>query len=207
MASNTIELSRIHNTVELIKQIDCSKSALVTDVAKEMGVKKTLLMEFINQNPWLFKVDEMWTYKKCKEVSYYFKGKPQYTTMMKKDKCKGLAIVKTYPSPEDNPASPWWLQRQKEQNVKTLFVKYWDNYGVKEGLYVEADPQDGGLRTGQWRNTPEKIEALKSRGILFTTTFYIGGFGDCTQHKVETATNEEKLSILKEEGWKIEYQK
>ena len=111
-----MEISEIHRIVELIKQVDCSNSALISDIAKEMGVKKTSLMEFINSNPWLFKTEELWTYKKTKCIDYYINGKPHYFTMDIKDKCKGLAVIRTFPSPESNPDSPWWLQNQKKQN-------------------------------------------------------------------------------------------
>lgn len=171
----------ITTTVNLLKQVDQVNIVLIADVAKEMNIKKTQLMQHINENPGLFSIGDV----------------------VVKNKSKGLGIKFSYNSLEENPKTDEWLHNQQKINEKVLWVTYWDNYGRKEGMYVNGDSADDMFRKGLWRNTKEKVQALKERGILFNTQFYVGGWTDCTTHNITTAINNEGIQTLKDEGWKI----
>lgn len=176
-----LDQTLITTTVNLLKQVDQTNIVLIADVAKEMGVKKTQLMQHINENPNLFSIGDVVINKKL----------------------KGLGIKFSYNSLEENPKTDEWLRNQQKTNAKTLWVTYWDNYGRKEGMYVNGDDANDMFRKGLWRNSSEKINSLMERGILFTTQFYVGGWCDCTTHNITTAINNEGIQTLKKEGWTI----
>ena len=53
-----MDISEIKRIVELLQRANCERIALISEVAKEMGVKKTALMQYIEDNPKLFKLGE-----------------------------------------------------------------------------------------------------------------------------------------------------
>lgn len=196
--------------VEVKKRFDLYKMATkqnvvaITDLAKELKVRVTDLMEFINDNPKLFITEECWSYKNKTEYSYVF-GHKCKNTIRVKDKCKGLGLTNVYLTAEENYTTNEWLIKKIEDNEKTIWVSAWDNYGTIEGYYVRGDYEDKNDKYNSflWRNTASKINELKELGILYDTTFYIGGFGDCTEHKSSTAINKEGMKKAEELGWTI----
>ena len=53
------KLHEIQNIVRLIKKVNCTTYALITEIAKEAGMKKTAVMAFIETYPKLFDLVEV----------------------------------------------------------------------------------------------------------------------------------------------------
>lgn len=154
------------------------KVVRITDLAKELGIRKTVLMDFINEN--------------CKLFNTF------YSSKAKKESDKVLLIKGVYLNAEDNPITKEWLFKKILDNQKYIYISEWNNYGSVEGYFVEVDKEG---KEASWRNSKDKIQYLKDEGILIENTFYIGGFGDCSRHKIDTAITEEGLKRLEELGW------
>lgn len=196
---NNIE--EIKKRFELLKAATLQDTILIADLAKELKERITEVMSFVMDNPKLFVTKEVWTYK-SKSYTDPYCGKVTRTI---KDKLKGLGISNVYLSPEDNPFIEEGALKKQIDFEKTIWISYWDNYGTREGMYVNVDNLDENdkFRKHLWRNTVEKINNLKEIGILYKTQFFIGGWGDCTTHNIETAINSDGINKLKELGWKV----
>ena len=90
-----LEITEIKRIVNLIQKIECKNYAVLTDTAKELGVKKTELMQFIEDNNKLFKISEV-------------------------NGVKGLTISNVYLKPEDNPETDEWIEKKKKEWEKHL---------------------------------------------------------------------------------------
>jgi len=95
-----MEIAGIKKIVELIQKVDCTRYAMITDTAKEMGVKKTALMEFIDNNPKLFDLVEVG----------------------KKGKTIGLGISRVYQSADENPKTEEWVEKMKAAWNKKIHI-------------------------------------------------------------------------------------
>lgn len=175
-----IEINQIIRVVNLLKQVNNQFSALVAETAKEMGVKKTDLMEFINVNSRLFRLEN--------------------------DK-KGLRIKTAYPSVSDNPYNPEWLERKQKEYAKTLYVRQWNCYGQLENFYVDEDKCDTynstdsyEVRKHLWRNTKEKMEAFIKTGHFFEGT---GSTGMWSSKTLPYCLKYEHMMALIDEGWTL----
>ena len=173
-----MNIENVKEVFNLCCQANGMKVIRITDLAKELGVKKTVLMKFINENCNLFNTF--------------------YSSKAKKESDKVLLIKDVFLTPTDNPSTEEWLEKKIVDNLKYIHIDEWNNYGRIEGYYVNVDA-DG--REALWRNTETKIQRLKNEGILIDGTFYIGGFGDCSSHKKETVITKEGLNRLEELGW------
>ncbi len=176
-----ITIDEVKKIVTLIKRANCTSYALVSETAKELGVKKTVLMQYIEDNPSLFSLVKV------------EKGKKNY----------GLAIRTCYNTPIENPDSDEWLEMMQEKWKKKLHVMKMDYYGVVEFHFFGID-SGGSLREHLWRNTKEKIDYLSENGIIELTETGYGGFGDYHKGKWYLV-NEKGLQSLKENGWTTDF--
>lgn len=197
-----IDIITIKDRLDLLKKANLQDSVLVKDLAKEINVRVTDLMQFILNNPKLFSTKEIWSLKR-KTSYYYVCGKKYKDTKLVRDKLKGLGISEAYLRAEDNFRTDEWLEKQKREYRKTIWVSKWDNYGTIEGEYINGETDDSEYRYHLWRNTHEKIDKLRDMGVLFETSFFIGGFGDCSEHKCDTAINSNGKKKLEEDGWTV----
>lgn len=117
-----LQISEVYRIVSLIQRVNCSTFALVTETASELGIKKTVLMQYIEDNPKLFDVTEA-TSKSAKGVV----------------KSLGLAIRKVYLTPEENPDTEEWLEIQKKAWEKKIQVFEQTYYDQHEFWYLAAD--------------------------------------------------------------------
>ena len=174
-----IEINQIIRVVNLLKQVNNQFSALVAETAKEMGVKKTDLMEFINVNSRLFRLEN--------------------------DK-KGLRIKTAYPSVSDNPYNPEWLERKQKEYARTLYVRQWNCYGQLENFYVGTDASSVNDKSYEdkkylWRNTREKMEAFIKTGHFFEGTGSTGMWSGTT---LPYCLKYEHMIALIDEGWTLD---
>ena len=183
-----MEISEILRIVNLLQKVDCANHALIADVAKEMGIKKTALMQFIEDNPKNFSVQEI-TITSAKGVK----------------KTLGLGIRKVYLTPEENPETEEWLAKQKADWEKKLHVDEQTYYGQHEFWCFPEEYEQNSRRYHLWRNTPEKFQELVEKGILKKTTQWYGGLGDSHQRDVYLC-NEEILQKLADIGWTTDWE-
>lgn len=180
------DINEIQRIVNLIQKVDCKSYALITDTAKELGIKKTVMMQYIEDNPKLFKLVEV---KNSKGV------------------VTGLGISVVYTDPVNNPVTEEWLVKKKEEwkNKIQVFGEYY--YGVLEFHFIAVDSEKtNGNRENLWRNTPEKIQTLIDAGLIKKVKSGYGGLGDYYNwegYKLDI----ESTNALKEAGWELVYPK
>lgn len=175
-----INISNIQTVVRLAKKVNCQNYVLISEVAKEMGVKKTQLMLFIEENPKLFSLCEV----------------------KKGDKVLGLGIHTVYTDANQNPETEEWMKVQKSKWERKLHVGEWDYYGVREFFYFPIEISDS--KESKYRNTPEKFKELEEAGILKRSAQGYGAFGDYSQASVYLC-NGEILKKLSDAGWKTDF--
>lgn len=174
-------IAGIKKIVELIQKVDCTKHAMITDTAKEMGVKKTALMEFINNNPKLFDLVEVG----------------------KKGKTIGLGISRVYLSAEENPKTEEWLEKKKAEWEKKIHIGERTYYGCHEYWLI---PEDILCKESEYRNTPEKIKELADAGVIKKVMRCYGGLSDCYNEEVYLFNDEVKKAI-EDYGWTTDFNK
>ena len=152
-----MEISEIKRIAELLQKVNCEHIALISEVAKEMGVKKTALMQFIEDNPKLFKLGE-----KVKRT------KNTQTTL-------GLGIITAYLSADENPDTEEWIEKMKKAWEKKIHIGEQTYYGCHEYWLI---PEEGDGKERKYRNTPEKIKFLEEKGIIKKISGGYGGFSD-----------------------------
>ena len=180
-----LQITEIHRIVSLIQKVNCSTFALISETASELGIKKTALMQYIEDHPKLFNIIEA-TSTSAKGVV----------------KTLGLAIRKVYLTPEENPATDEWLAVKKKEWENKIQVFEQTYYGQHEFWYLAADDERG--RRNLWRNTPEKIQALIDAGAIKMKKSGYGGFSDYYNWEGLLLTPDAAEAITKL-GWKLIY--
>ena len=180
-----LQITEIHRIVSLIQKVNCSTFALISETASELGIKKTALMQYIEDHPKLFDVIEA-TSKSTKGVV----------------KTLGLAIRKVYLTAEENPVTEEWLAVKKKEWEKKNYVFEQSYYGQHEFWFLAVD--DNSKRRNLWRNTPEKIQTLIDAGAIEMKTTGYGGFGDYHKWEGLLLTPDAKEAITKL-GWELIY--
>ena len=176
-----LQIAEVNRIAELIKKVDCTNYALISDVSKEMGIKKTALMQFIVDNPKLFKLVEV----------------------TKKEKTVGLAIKKVYMTAEENPATEEWLEKMKALWEKKIHISSQYYYGQLEFHHIAVDSTEG--KKNLYRNTPEKIQELENAGLITKSECWYGGLSD--SYKIETyPVNSETIKKIEEAGWVTDWE-
>ena len=176
-----IDISEVNRIVELLKKVDCTNYALISDVSKEMGIKKTALMQFIVDNPKLFSLVEV----------------------TKKGKTAGLGIKTVYLTAEQNPETEEWLDLQKDLWKKKIHISSMYYYGQLEFHHIMMDNADG--KKNLYRNTPEKILGLEEAGLITKSDCWYGGLSD--SYKVNTyRVDSEVIKKIEEAGWTTDWE-
>lgn len=173
-----LQITEIHRIVSLIQKVNCSTFALISETASELGIKKTALMQYIEDHPNLFDVIEA-TSTSAKGVV----------------KTLGLAIRKVYLTDE-------WLAVKKKEWENKIQVFEQTYYGQHEFWYLAADDERG--RKNLWRNTPEKIKALIDAGAIKMKKSGYGGFSDYYNWEGLLLTPDAAEAITKL-GWELIY--
>lgn len=179
-----MEITEVIRITNLIKKVNCKSYALVSETAKELGVKKTALMQFIEDNPKLFTLVEVTEGKK---------------------NC-GLGIRIAYAEPVLNPATDEWVEAKKKEWEKKIKVFEMSYYGCHEFYYLgeETKYTSTSLREELWRNTHEKIQSLVDAGLIKEVETCYGGFGDCSHWKGLLLTPDAEKALT-EAGWELVY--
>ena len=180
-----LQITEIHRIVSLIQKVNCSTFALISETASELGVKKTALMQYIEDNPKLFDIIEA-TSTSAKGVK----------------KTLGLAIRKVYLTAEENPVTEEWLAVKKKEWENKIQVFEQSYYGQHEFWYLAVDDEKG--RKNLWRNTPKKIQTLIDAGVIEMKTSGYGGFSDYYKWEGLLLTPDAAEAIT-DLGWELIY--
>lgn len=175
-----IDINEVNRIAELLKKVDCTNYALISDVSKEMGIKKTALMQFIVDNPKLFSLIEV----------------------TKKGKSAGLGIKMVYLTADQNPDTEEWMKVKMVEWDHKLHVggKYY--YNTLEFWFFPEETSDS--KESKYRNSRAKFEQLEEMGILKKTTQGYGGLSD--YYKVDVyPCNTEILEKLANAGWTTDF--
>ncbi|MBR0291944.1 MAG: hypothetical protein IJQ79_07400 [Bacteroidales bacterium] len=178
-----MEISEIKRIAELLQKVNCEHIALISEVAKEMGVKKTALMLFIEDNPKLFKLGE-----KVKRT------KNTQTTL-------GLGIMTAYLSADENPDTEEWMEKMRKAWENKIHVGEQTYYGVHEYWLI---PEEGDGKEAKYRNSPEKIKFLEEKGIIKKVSGGYGGFSDYYRTEYYPYS-EEVQKALESIGWTTDF--
>ena len=180
-----LQITEIHHIVSLIQKVNCSTFALISETASELGIKKTALMQFIEDNPKLFDIIEA-TITSAKGVK----------------KTLDLAIRKVYLTAEENPVTEEWFAVKKKEWENKIQVFEQSYYGQHEFWYLAVDDEKG--RKNLWRNTPKKIQTLIDAGVIEMKTSGYGGFSDYYKWEGLLLTPDAAEAIT-DLGWELVY--
>ena len=176
-----LNIQNVKEIVRLIQRVNCQNYALISEVAKEMGTKKTQVMMYIESHPKLFRLGEV----------------------TKGNKTLGLAILVVYLEADQNPDTQEWLDRKTREWDHKIHVGEMTYYGQHEFWYFPEEVSKS--KESLYRNTPEKIKELEEKGILKKTERCIGGLGD-TSYVEKFICDGETLKKLSEAGWTTDYE-
>ena len=180
-----LQISEIHRIVSLIQKVNCSTFALISETASELGIKKTVLMQYIEDHPKNFSIQEI--------TSTSTKGV---------EKTLGLGIIKVYLTAEENPVTEEWLAVKKKEWENKIQVSEMSYYNRHEFWYLEIDNERE--RKNLWRNTPEKIQSLIDAGAIKTEKTCCGRFSECYNWEGLLLTPDAEEAITKL-GWELIY--
>ena len=180
-----LQITEIHRIVSLIQKVNCSTFALISETASELGVKKTALMQYVEDNPKLFDIIEA-TSTSAKGVK----------------KTLGLGIKNVYLTPEENPVTEEWLAVKKKEWENKIQVFEQSYYGQHEFWYLAVDDEKG--KKNLWRNTPKKIQTLIDAGVIEMKTSGYGGFSDYYKWEGLLLTPDAAEAIT-DLGWELVY--
>ncbi len=153
-----------------------NKKPYVNNLANELGVKTTTLMKFIMDNR-------------------------EHFVLFQND--KGTYISRIYMELKDKPGSKDFVEYNKEKYKDTLFLEvYLYPYTSDMGFHrLKVDERDE-ERSNEWRNTPEKIEAVKE--FISNTKVSIG----MDTYRYDDYISKENIELLMSKGWKfVNYRK
>ena len=178
-----LTLDSIQQIYRLCSTADCSSEVPVTELAKELSVKKTLLMSFILEND------------KC----FLVKNSP-----------KGLLVTNVFLSPDQNPYTEEWLNRTKQEWKRKLYVSQWNCYGHLEEYFLPEEfsrseydhkQPNNERNTFLWRNTEEKLKSLEEKRHYHHGT---GSVDMWTGTKLPYAVSISEMENLINDGWILE---
>jgi len=191
-----ITLETIKEAVDLLKRFSTKEFVTIAELSKELKISKIELMKFIESNPKLFRLSERWEPKE-KTVTVNRSGCRYKEKISVRGKALGVCVDRVFRSPEENDLTDEWLEVMKKTYEKFINISVIDDYGHVIGYQVVEDTG----RTGEWRNTKEKIQWLLSEGFVCPTTHNFGCFGDSYSRKFEYGISSRDIENLKELGW------
>lgn len=183
--TNELTFDNIEETRKLLVQM--GEPATPQNLAKELGVKKTEMMRFLNEGKYHFDMTK-WT------------RLDKYQRVVK----EWITVDKVYQNAIDNPDNPEWLPMMKAKYPKYIYLTKVADYGVPLGWKLTVDKK--GCYGYGWRNTEEKVQAVKDAGLMKDTTFCKGFYGDCwndTQLAFREKDKDNAVKALKDAGWEV----
>lgn len=176
-----MDIKEIKRRFDLLCKANNEGYTLLSELAKELKVSKTDLMQLIEDNSKLLKTGSL----------VRNEGRVNRKNL-------GLVVTDVYLSPEENDTTKEWLDRQIKEKQKYIHISEADDYGMIVGYYIEKDRDNLSKHNEHiWRNTQEKINRLTELGIIEKRSFFLCGFS----HDYEFALTGEWMKALEENGW------
>jgi hypothetical protein len=176
------------------KEVDIKK------LAKELNVKETKLLNFINENKKHFDIGYKNITKNTFKIIYFQGRKVKIPTEIPVGKI--LCIKNIYLNIEDNPNNEEWVQKQIKENEKTIFLERVVFWITTSDWYIPIDEYDENDRYKKylWRNTIEKINKIKSiEGVVKEKTYASLD----SSKTVDTYIDDEGIKKLELNGWTV----
>lgn len=181
-----MEIQEIKRRFDLLRKVNNDNYCLISELAKELKISKTDLMQFIEDNRNLFSLVALKKHMKNGTI-----------------KNIGTALREVYLNVDENPKTDEWLKKQIEQYKNYIYVSEINYYGSIQGYYVDVDNENCKNRENLWRNTKEKIDKLIEQNIVSEYTFCIGGYNDCYNRFCKFALLGDWENKLLKNGWKF----
>lgn len=177
-----MEINEIIKKFNLLKKANNENYVTISELAKELKIYKTELMEFIEKNEELFSTN-------------YIKNNR---------KNLGLCIFDIYEYKYLNPNTVEFALYNKQQYANTIYVTPIVDYGYIKGYEIIEDIKENSKhREHIWRNTKEKINELKKLGIISNKEFIFGSMFDSYNKNIENVLCDNWEDKLKEIKWKF----
>ena len=147
----------------------------ISELAKELGIKTTVLMKFVLNNNDYFEINQ--------------------------DK-KGAFIRKVYTDLKNRIGSNEYVAFLKDKYKNAIILKpITIAYTSDVGCHSIRTEEENGDRFKEWGNTPEKIEKIKP--FLEKTSIVQGGFGDSYDYEVNNYISKKNIELLINQGWEF----
>ena len=193
MSGIKISIDHVRYRYKLLTEIYQGNQIKLVDLAEELDVKKTDLMQFILDNKNYFALTMVTT-------------------------AAGLVISKIYDKLEDNPITQEWLQKKINDNKKTIWMSPIKEFNNLMGWCLcetTKDPDPSVFlnenRATKWKNTKEKLEEVKKLGFLHKQQFYFGPYNERKSRIFDNSIlDAEKADIVekfKSAGWSVVFEK
>ena len=175
-----LTLSKVNECFYFYNKAFGDRYPYVSELARELGIKTTVLMKFILNNKDYFEINQ--------------------------DK-KGAFIRKVYADLKDKVGTNEYVAFLKEKYKNTIILEpIIIEYTTDVSCHLIRTEEENGDRFKEWGNTPEKIEKIKS--FLGKTSVTQGGFGDCYTYEVDNYISKKNIELLISQGWEfINYNK
>lgn len=174
----TLDLKEVKDRFELYK-VAFNKNPHVKDLARELSVKTTTLMKFIEDNNIHFRL---------------------YKSSI------GSFINEVYFELKDSPGTDEFVEYNKERYKNTLFLDtYIYPYTSDVVFHCIIEDKKDDKRSNEWRNTPEKIEKISK--FLALKEVCIGSLIEGVNRYFDFIPKE-NIELLISQGWEfINYHK
>lgn len=155
-----LSLELLLKRVEQVKLLNGERYAEISELSKELGVRRTTLLDFLDSLD-----DDLYVLANL-------------TFPRKK---KSLLVIKdVFLHAHENVRSEKYRPWKLKQNAKRLNLSFYNNYGHVHGVYIVPDYHED-----EYCNTLEKIQDIASKYELKSAGYYLGGLGDSTFLKPE----------------------
>lgn len=180
-----MEITSIKRCFELLSKANNEPFVTIKEFSKELGISKTQLMGFIEENNKLFR------------IGAYQHHKKNY----------GMCVFDVYESPEDNPITIEHANMLKDKYKNTVWLTPILDWGWIKGFQVIASTSDTELHEDIWKNSKEKIEILNTEGLIGTIELTIGSMCEASLRTYNNATEisdpDEVIEKFKNAGWNV----
>jgi len=196
-----MNIELIKSTVDLLKIANVNSYVTIIELARELKIQKTKLVQYIEDNKKFFILSDRWEPKtKTITVTPQFGGKKYKDTIQVRGRHLGLCIEEAYLRIDDNYQNIEWIERMQVERAKFLYVTDASNYGSIDGYFFDIDDdKKHKYRYYLWRNTQAKIDSIKQ--YLYEGTFYVGGYGDSSSYTKKYAITVDNINYLKSIGY------
>lgn len=183
MKIQDLTLEKFTETVNLMKQLHLP--LIVVEMAKELSVKRTELMQFINEHPKNINLTLVTRRKYAKD------GRITY-------KKEFVEVSDIYLNPRENPLTEEYAEdRRKEHRIRLFQV---EDYGYICGFaLLPHDPEHDWHSCKPWENQEEDVKTfLEIPEVKEEVGFAKGGFGDgWTDYQKNAFREEDAEAVLK----------